>query len=132
MKDRNTGASPATQSPKEPTARPARCRWLRWKSMYLDRPNDPDVPSMEDGFVWCVHTMNCLGPDGEVASRERCLSGRGCHLAPDRVPGAESHPGAESQRLRSLEEDLGGTRRDVGSRRASQERRVPDRLEQPC
>ena len=49
------------------------CRWLRWKTMYLDREPDEAVPDMVDGFVWCVHTMNCLGPDGEV--HEECVAG---------------------------------------------------------
>ncbi len=57
------------------------CRWLRWKTMCLDAQPDPLVPSMVDGFVWCVHTMNCLGPDGEVAAHEDCTAQRGCHEA---------------------------------------------------
>lgn len=64
------------------TTRPASvkdCRWLRWKTMYLDREPDEAVPDMVDGFVWCVHTMNCLGPDGEVAGHDDCAPGRGCY-----------------------------------------------------
>ncbi len=44
-------------------------------------PPDADVDpqhEIDDGFVWCTHSMNCLGPDGAVASRERCREGRGC------------------------------------------------------
>lgn len=33
---------------------------------------------IDDGFVWCTHSMNCLGPDGVVASKEHCREGRGC------------------------------------------------------
>ena len=58
---------------------PGRCRFLRWKTMYIDREDDPAVPDMVDGFVWCVHTMNCLGPDGEVAGHDLCGSTRRCH-----------------------------------------------------
>ena len=39
---------------------------------------DADIPSMSDGFVWCTHTQNCLGPDGRVADVDTCLPGRAC------------------------------------------------------
>ena len=54
------------------------CRRLRWKGMFYDVDDNPSLPSMVDGFVWCTHSMNCLGPDGEVADRETCLRGREC------------------------------------------------------
>jgi len=54
------------------------CKRLRSKGMYIDSEPDPTVPSMSDGFYWCIHTMNCLGPDGKVAGREKCRSGRDC------------------------------------------------------
>jgi hypothetical protein len=54
------------------------CRRLRSKQMYMQIEPDPDLPPTDDGFVWCTHTMNCLGPDGKVADRETCLAGRGC------------------------------------------------------
>lgn len=54
------------------------CRRLRWKGQFIDAPADPDLPSMSDGFVWCTHSMNCLGPDGAVADRETCRLGRPC------------------------------------------------------
>lgn len=55
------------------------CRRLRWKGMFVDAEPDPSVPNTSDGFCWCTHTMNCLGPDGLVASREGCGRGRSCH-----------------------------------------------------
>jgi hypothetical protein len=54
------------------------CRRLRSKSMFVEAEPDPTVPSMNDGFYWCTHTMNCLGPDAEVADREKCKPGRDC------------------------------------------------------
>ncbi len=54
------------------------CKRLRSKGMYVESDPDPTVPSTSDGFYWCTHTMNCLGPDGSVASRDKCRPGRGC------------------------------------------------------
>jgi hypothetical protein len=39
------------------------------------------IPSMTTGFVWCVHSQNCLGPDGKVAGYDSCVAGRNCHEA---------------------------------------------------
>jgi hypothetical protein len=39
---------------------------------------DASMPSMSDGFVWCTHTHNCLGPDGRVAGVDECVPGRAC------------------------------------------------------
>lgn len=67
-----------------PSAPPQLCRRLRWKTMFMTlAPPEPgaDVDpqhEIDDGFVWCTHSMNCLGPDGSVASKEDCLAGRGC------------------------------------------------------
>ena len=58
-----------------------RCRRLRSKGMFIEveRPAaDAGLPSMSDGFVWCTHTQNCLGPDGRVAEVETCVPGRAC------------------------------------------------------
>jgi len=55
------------------------CRFLRSKSMIVDSETDPTVPGGGDDFYWCIHTMNCLGPDGQVADRESCRPGRGCY-----------------------------------------------------
>lgn len=54
------------------------CRRLRWKRMYMNIEPDPDLPPVDDGFVWCTHSMNCLGPDGKVADKETCVAGRRC------------------------------------------------------
>jgi hypothetical protein len=55
------------------------CRLLRSKGMFIEVEPDPSIPSMESGACWCVHTQNCLGPDGEVATPETCKPGRGCY-----------------------------------------------------
>lgn len=55
------------------------CRRLRWKGMFMEMMHDPKMPSMDDGFVWCTHSHNCLGPDGNVADRETCRPGRPCY-----------------------------------------------------
>ena len=55
-----------------------RCWRLRWKGLLIDVEPDPDMPVSEDGGCWCTHTMNCLGPDGQVATREKCLPERNC------------------------------------------------------
>ena len=44
-----------------------RCRCLRSKEMFIDAEPDPRLPSMGSGIFWCIHTHNCLGPDGKVA-----------------------------------------------------------------
>jgi hypothetical protein len=46
--------------------------------MFIDAEPDPSIPNTRDGFFWCSHTMNCLGPDGRVADEESCCDGRGC------------------------------------------------------
>ena len=55
------------------------CRRMHSKGMFIDADPDPSIPSMSDGFVWCTHTMNCLGPDGRVADPETCRPGRLCY-----------------------------------------------------
>jgi hypothetical protein len=54
------------------------CKCLRWKGMYIEAETDPLLPNSDAGIYWCVHTMTCLGPDGEVASAKTCGAGRGC------------------------------------------------------
>lgn len=54
------------------------CRCLRSKAMFVNAEPDPDFPLSGDGYSWCTHTMNCLGPDGEVADQDRCRPGRSC------------------------------------------------------
>jgi hypothetical protein len=54
------------------------CKRLRSKGMFIEAEPDPTVPNTSDGFYWCTHTMNCLGPDGTVAGKDKCRAGRGC------------------------------------------------------
>jgi hypothetical protein len=54
------------------------CSRLRSKGMFIETEPDTTVPNMSDGFCWCNHTMNCMGPDGSVVSRESCREGRSC------------------------------------------------------
>jgi hypothetical protein len=61
-----------------PKTRRDSCKRLRSKSMFIESEPDPTVPRGSDGFYWCSHTQTCLGPDGEVATREKCNSGRNC------------------------------------------------------
>ncbi len=63
--------------PESPKA--ALCRRLRWKGMFVDVTPDPSLPSMSDGYCWCTHTMNCLGPDGKVAEKDACQKDRACY-----------------------------------------------------
>ena len=57
------------------------CRRLRWKGLFVGTIGapDPTVPSGNDIYCWCNHTMTCLGPDGKVADRDSCRPGRSCH-----------------------------------------------------
>lgn len=68
-------------APRHVTDRAPVCRRLRSKSMLMEVEAGPDGKTdlVDDGFVWCTHTMNCLGPDGKVAARDTCRPGRGCH-----------------------------------------------------
>ncbi len=54
------------------------CRRLRTKTMFYQAEPDPTVPRSNDTSYWCTHSMNCMGPDGEVAGPETCRPGRGC------------------------------------------------------
>ncbi len=56
-----------------------RCRCLRSKEMFVEAEPDPSVPQFGSGIFWCIHTQNCLGPDGEVADAESCKPGRACY-----------------------------------------------------
>lgn len=55
------------------------CACLRSKGMYIDAPDDPEVPNPRAGCYWCRHTMTLLGPDGEVAEPTACRPGRSCY-----------------------------------------------------
>ena len=67
----------------EPTPQPEffneRCRLLRSKWMFIEAEPDPTVPRSDSGICWCVHTQDCLGPDGEIANMENCKPGRACY-----------------------------------------------------
>jgi hypothetical protein len=59
---------------------PNLCTALRWKGQFILSEHDPNVQASNDGLYWCMHTQNCLGPDGEVAEPGSCSSKkRGCH-----------------------------------------------------
>ena len=55
-----------------------RCKLLRSKSMFVEEEPDPSVARSDSGICWCVHTQNCLGPDGDVVTPENCRPGRSC------------------------------------------------------
>ena len=67
----------------EPTPQPEssreRCRLLRSKWMFIEAEPDPTVPRSDSGICWCVHTQNCLGPEGEIVNMENCKPGRACY-----------------------------------------------------
>ena len=56
------------------------CRCLRSKELYLheDEPGW-EIRMSSSGIFWCMHTQNCLGPDGQTAEPGHCQSGRPCH-----------------------------------------------------
>ena len=59
---------------------PNLCTSLRWKGQFILSEHDPNVQRSNDGLFWCMHTQNCIGPDGEVAEPGNCSSKkRGCH-----------------------------------------------------
>ena len=67
----------------EPTPQPEyslqRCRLMRSKWMFIEAEPDPTVPRSDSGICWCVHTQNCLGPDGDIVNMETCKPGRSCY-----------------------------------------------------
>lgn len=59
---------------------PSLCTALRWKGQFILSEPDPNVQASNDGLFWCMHTQNCIGPDGAVAEPGNCSSKkRGCH-----------------------------------------------------
>lgn len=59
---------------------PSLCTALRWKGQFILSEPDPNVQPSNDGLFWCMHTQNCIGPDGVVAEPGNCSSKkRGCH-----------------------------------------------------
>jgi hypothetical protein len=69
-----------TEAERYDTNRPNLCPALRWKEMFIWAEHEPTVPRSNTGSFWCLHTQNCLGPDGQVAEPEFCCNAeRGCH-----------------------------------------------------
>lgn len=58
-----------------------RCQDLRWKGMFIDALWDPTIQHSNDGALWCQHTCNCLGPDGQAVGEYECNPARGCYRA---------------------------------------------------
>jgi hypothetical protein len=59
---------------------PNLCSSLRWKGQFISAEPDPTVQPSNDGLFWCIHTQNCIGPDGKVAEPGNCSSRRRkCH-----------------------------------------------------
>jgi hypothetical protein len=59
---------------------PNLCSSLRWKGQFISAEPDPTVQPSNDGLFWCIHTQNCIGPDGKVAEPGNCSSQRRkCH-----------------------------------------------------
>ncbi len=56
-----------------------RCCCLRSKEMFVHVEPDPAALHSGSGIFWCIHTQNCLGPDGQVAEPESCKPGRACY-----------------------------------------------------
>jgi len=55
------------------------CRCLRSKEMFTHDEPGWDIRSSSSGIFWCLHTQNCLGPDGQIADPDNCQAGRSCH-----------------------------------------------------
>ena len=53
------------------------CKHLRSKEMFYDT-GTPLEERSGSGIFWCMHTQNCLGPDGAPATDESCRPGRKC------------------------------------------------------
>jgi hypothetical protein len=58
-----------------------RCGNIRWKGMFVDAEWDPTVPRSSDHLCWCLHTQNCLGPDGQVVGEDACNPNRSCYVS---------------------------------------------------
>ncbi len=62
------------------TKHPDLCPALRWKGQFILAEHDPTVQASNDGLFWCIHTQNCIGPDGKLAEPGNCCKkGRRCH-----------------------------------------------------
>jgi hypothetical protein len=59
-----------------------RCEFIRWKGMLLDvsqAGSDTGIDEERDHIYWCMKTMTCLGPDGQVAEGQTCNFLRSCY-----------------------------------------------------
>lgn len=69
-----------TEAERFDTNRPNLCSYMRWKGMFIWAERDATVGPTSDGFFWCQHTQNCLGPDGQLVEPSRCDAvDRKCH-----------------------------------------------------
>ena len=57
------------------------CQYLRSKEMFYAEDPVHALTHSGSGIFWCIHTQNCLGPDGQVAEPRACQPGRGCYKA---------------------------------------------------
>ncbi|HXJ95721.1 MAG TPA: hypothetical protein VMT20_23010 [Terriglobia bacterium] len=55
------------------------CNCLRSKEMFTHDEPGWDIRQSSSGIFWCLHTQNCLGPDGQIANPDNCQAGRSCH-----------------------------------------------------
>lgn len=55
------------------------CQCLRSKEMFYAEDPIRALAQSGSGIYWCIHTQNCLGPDGQAAQPSACQPGRGCY-----------------------------------------------------
>ena len=66
------------------TSHPDLCPALRWKGQFILAEHDPTVQASNEGLYWCIHTQNCIGPDGKLAEPGNCSTkSRRCHSTGD-------------------------------------------------
>jgi hypothetical protein len=56
------------------TSRPGLCPSLRWKNQFVLVERESEEAANREGLFWCLHTQNCIGPDGDIAEPEACGS----------------------------------------------------------
>src|ERR1700690_937651 len=57
------------------------CRMLYSKWMFIEAEPDPTGPRSGASICLCVRTQKCMGPDGQVVTREACNAQRTCFEA---------------------------------------------------
>ena len=69
-----------TQSP-EPNYQPPVCKHLRTKRFYIygNVPETWDPAHTSAPSIWCLQTMNALGPDERDVTLMACRAGRKCY-----------------------------------------------------